>query len=130
ARGGEALARHARAARRGRPVDEGDVVPIPALPSRRAARRARAVNVRSEFPVLAQSVHGKPLVYLDSAATSQKPRAVIDAVSRFYAEDNANVHRGVHSLAERATARLESARARVQKFLNAARSDEIVFVRG
>ena len=87
-------------------------------------------RVRREFPVLAQRVHGKPLVYLDSAATSQKPRAVIDAVSRFYAEDNANVHRGVHALAERATARLESARARVQKFVNAARSDEIVFVRG
>src|SRR5256885_8689777 len=87
-------------------------------------------SVRREFPVLAQRVHGKPLVYLDSAATSQKPRAVIDAVSRFYSEDNANVHRGVHALAERATARLESARASVRTFINAARSDEIVFVRG
>jgi cysteine desulfurase/selenocysteine lyase len=86
--------------------------------------------VRREFPVLAQRVHGKPLVYLDSAATAQKPRAVIDAVSRFYAEDNANVHRGVHALAERATAQLEAARAKVQRFIGAERPEEIVFVRG
>src|SRR5947209_13833242 len=87
-------------------------------------------SARRDFPVLAQRVNGKPLVYLDSAATSQKPRAVIDAISRYYAEDNANVHRGVHALAERATERLESARARVQKFLNASSAGEIVFVRG
>jgi len=88
------------------------------------------VNVRSEFPALAQSVHGKPLVYLDSAATSQKPRAVIDAISHFYERDNANVHRGVHALAERATAQLEDARSTAQHFINAARPDEIVFLRG
>ena len=88
------------------------------------------MNVRSEFPALAQSVHGKPLVYLDSAATSQKPRAVIDAISRFYERDNANVHRGVHALAERATAQLEDARSIAQHFINAARPDEIVFLRG
>ena len=88
------------------------------------------MNVRSEFPALAQSVHGKPLVYLDSAATSQKPRAVIDAISRFYERDNANVHRGVHALAERATAQLENTRSTAQHFINAARPDEIVFVRG
>jgi cysteine desulfurase/selenocysteine lyase len=87
-------------------------------------------KVRRDFPALAQEVHGKPLVYLDSAATSQKPRAVIDAVSRFYAEDNANVHRAVHALAERATARLESARATVQRFIGAGHPHEIVFVRG
>jgi cysteine desulfurase/selenocysteine lyase len=87
-------------------------------------------KVRRDFPALAQEVHGKPLVYLDSAATSQKPRAVIDAVSRFYAEDNANVHRAVHALAERATARLESARAKVQRFIGAGHPHEIVFVRG
>jgi cysteine desulfurase/selenocysteine lyase len=86
--------------------------------------------VRGEFPALAQRVHGKPLVYLDSAATSQKPRAVIDALARFYAQDNANVHRGLHALAERATAQLEQARDRVRRFLNAARASEIVFVRG
>ena len=88
------------------------------------------IDVRGEFPALAQRVHDRPLVYLDSAATSQKPRAVIDALSRFYSEDNANVHRGVHALAERATAQLEGARAKVQRFIGAARADEIVFVRG
>jgi cysteine desulfurase/selenocysteine lyase len=84
----------------------------------------------SEFPALDQNVHGKRLVYLDSAATSQKPRAVIDAISRYYEQDNANVHRGVHALAERATSQLEAARARLQRFVNAARPEEIVFVRG
>jgi cysteine desulfurase/selenocysteine lyase len=88
------------------------------------------MDVRGDFPALDQRVHGKPLVYLDSAATSQKPRAVIDAVSRFYAEDNANVHRGVHALSERATAQLEGAREKVRRFLGAAHAHEIVFVRG
>ena len=88
------------------------------------------MNLRDQFPALAQAVHGKPLVYLDSAATSQKPRAVIEAISRFYEQDNANVHRGVHALAERATARLEDARAKVQRFIGAAHPSEIVFVRG
>jgi cysteine desulfurase/selenocysteine lyase len=85
---------------------------------------------RSEFPVLRTRVHGKPIVYLDNAATTQKPRVVIDAVSRFYAEDNANVHRGVHTLSQRATDAFETARARVKGFLHAAASDEIIFVRG
>jgi cysteine desulfurase/selenocysteine lyase len=75
-------------------------------------------------------VHGKPLVYLDNAATTQKPQAVIDAVSRFYAQDNANVHRGVHALSQRATDAFEAARARVQVFLHAAAAAEIIFVRG
>ncbi len=86
--------------------------------------------IRADFPALSQSVHGHPLVYLDSAATSQKPRAVIDAVARFYAEDNANVHRGVHELSERATAALEAAREKVGRFLGAADAREIVFLRG
>ena len=86
--------------------------------------------IRADFPALLQSVHGRPLVYLDSAATSQKPRAVIDAVARFYAEDNANVHRGVHELAERATLALEGAREKVRRFVNAAEAREIVFLRG
>jgi cysteine desulfurase / selenocysteine lyase len=84
---------------------------------------------RAEFPALDQQVHGKPLVYLDSAATTQKPRAVIDAISRFYERDNANVHRGVHALSERATRAFEGARATVARFLNADRR-EVVFVRG
>ncbi len=86
--------------------------------------------IRADFPALAQSVHGRPLVYLDSAATSQKPRAVIEAVARFYQEDNANVHRGVHELAERATLALEGAREKVRGFVNAAPAAEIVFLRG
>jgi cysteine desulfurase/selenocysteine lyase len=86
--------------------------------------------IRADFPALSQSVHSRPLVYLDSAATSQKPRAVIDAVARFYAEDNANVHRGVHELSERATAAFEGAREKVRRFLGAAHAREIVFLRG
>lgn len=86
--------------------------------------------VRREFPVLAQSVHGKPLVYLDNAASTQKPRAVIEAIARYYEHDNANVHRGVHALGDRATTLYEEARARVQRFLGARSPHEIVFVRG
>ena len=85
---------------------------------------------RNEFPVLRICVHGKPIVYLDNAATTQKPQVVIEAVSRFYAEENANVHRGVHTLSQRATDAFETARARVKSFIHAAASDEIIFVRG
>ncbi len=84
---------------------------------------------RADFPALDQQVHGKPLVYLDSAATTQKPRAVIEAISRFYERDNANVHRGVHALSERATKAFEGARLTVARFLNAD-PREVVFVRG
>jgi cysteine desulfurase/selenocysteine lyase len=87
-------------------------------------------RVRREFPILRETPYGKPLVYLDSAASSQKPQSVIDATSRFYARDNANVHRGVHYLSERATEAYEGARAKVQGFLNAASVNEIVFTRG
>ncbi len=87
-------------------------------------------KVRKDFPILGQEVRGKPLVYLDSAATSQKPRAVIDAVARYYLQDNANVHRGVHLLSERATKEYEGAREKVRRFINAARAEEIIFVRG
>jgi cysteine desulfurase / selenocysteine lyase len=86
--------------------------------------------IRSDFPTLHQQVHGKPLVYLDSAATAQKPRAVIDALTRFYERDNANVHRGLHALSNRATEAYEGARARVARFVNAADPAEIVFTRG
>ena len=87
-------------------------------------------RVRSEFPILGEMPYDKPLVYLDSAATSQKPYAVIDAISGFYSRDNANVHRGVHYLSERATEAYEGARAKVQGFLNAAHASEVVFTRG
>jgi cysteine desulfurase/selenocysteine lyase len=86
--------------------------------------------VRADFPILGQEIYGKPLVYLDSAATGQKPRAVIDAIANYYLEDNANVHRGVHLLSERATQAYEGARGKVKRFINAAHDHEIVFVRG
>jgi cysteine desulfurase/selenocysteine lyase len=87
-------------------------------------------KIRADFPILRQKVHGKPLVYLDNAATTQKPQAVIDAINRYYLLDNSNVHRGVHLLSERATQQYEDARAKVRHFLNAAESREIIFVRG
>ena len=86
--------------------------------------------VRRDFPIFSQRFDGKPLVYLDSAATSQKPQTVIDAVSRFYSAGNANVHRGVYRLSEAATAAFEGARARVAAFLNAPSTREVVFTRG
>jgi cysteine desulfurase/selenocysteine lyase len=88
-----------------------------------------AERIRKDFPALHQQVHGKPLVYLDNAATSQKPQAVIDALVAYYSADNANVHRGVHRLSERATEAYEGARGRIQRHLNAASPREIVFVR-
>ena len=86
--------------------------------------------LRKDFPILDQTVHGHPLVYLDNAATSQKPRAVIDALVRYYERDNANVHRGIHELSNRATNAFEAARERTRKFLNARSSEEIIFTRG
>jgi cysteine desulfurase/selenocysteine lyase len=86
-------------------------------------------EVRRDFPILHQQVYGHPLVYLDNAATSQKPRAVIDAISHYYERDNANIHRGVHFLSEHATEEHEAARRTVQRFLNAADKREIIFVR-
>jgi cysteine desulfurase / selenocysteine lyase len=86
--------------------------------------------IRKDFPILAQHVHGKPLVYLDNAATSQKPKCVIEALTRFYLMDNANIHRGVHQLSERSTLAYEAARGKAQQLLNAAHAREIVFARG
>jgi len=86
--------------------------------------------LRKDFPILDQQVHGQPLVYFDNAATSQKPRAVLDALTRYYEHDNANVHRGIHELSNRATSGFEAARARVATFLNARSADEIIFTRG
>src|SRR5918999_6546457 len=83
-------------------------------------------RIRRDFPILNQKIHGKPLVYLDNAATTQKPQAVIDAMVRSYAEDNANIHRGVHLLSERATLAYEESREKVRRFLNAATSREII----
>ena len=87
-------------------------------------------RVREDFPVLKQTIHGKPLVYLDNAATAQKPRAVIDAIVKFYEVDCANIHRGVHELSQRSTAAYEETRSKVRRFLNARSNHEIIFVRG
>ena len=94
------------------------------------ARTFDVRKIREDFPILKQKVHGKPLVYLDNAATSQKPQAVIDALLHFYLQDCANIHRGVYLLSERSTQAYEDARAKVQRFLNAAEPREIVYVRG
>jgi cysteine desulfurase/selenocysteine lyase len=85
--------------------------------------------IRADFPALDQLVHGRPLVYLDNAATTQKPRAVLDAMQRYYEQDNANVHRGVHTLSERATEAYEGAREKVRTFVNAASVREVIFTR-
>ena len=87
-------------------------------------------KVRHDFPILRQRVRGRTLVYLDNAATSQKPQVVIDAIRQYYERDNANIHRGVHFLSEHATEEYEAARRTVQGFLNAADASEIIFVRG
>jgi len=98
--------------------------------SRKAAAPFDVRAVREDFPILDQTVFGKPLVYLDNAATAQKPRAVIDAITRFYTMDNSNIHRGLHALSERATAAYEGCRSKARAFINAADDREIVFVRG
>lgn len=119
-------------------------LPLPSTPGRfyflsdQAAPRAAplfpaAFNInaiRRDFPALHQQIHGKPLVWFDNAATTQKPQSVITAVSRFFEQDNSNVHRGAHTLATRSTDAYEGARATVQHFLGAASSNEVIFVRG
>ena len=101
----------------------------------KSARAAEASTfdvrrIRADFPILQQRVHGKPLVYLDNAATSQKPRRVLDALMNFYNADCANVHRGVHILSERATQAYEGTRGKVRRFINAGEEHEIIYVRG
>src|SRR5215208_5031002 len=101
-----------------------------------AARRAGAdapfdlQRVRSDFPILHHRIHGRPLVYLDNAATAQKPQSVIDAVSRFYSRENANIHRGVHHLSEQASAAYDCVREKTARFLNARAAREVVFTSG
>jgi cysteine desulfurase/selenocysteine lyase len=106
------------------PLRRQDAAPRPTAPAFDVRR------VRADFPILQQKVHGLPLVYLDNAATAQKPQAVLDALQHYYARDNANVHRAVHLLSERATRAYEEARLKVKRFLGAADAHEIVFVRG
>ena len=102
----------------------------PSTPGGPAAAGLDVARIRQDFPILDQTVNGKPLVYLDNAATSQKPRSVIDAVARYYETENSNIHRGVHTLSQMATDDYEAARSKVQRFINAADLQEIVFVRG
>ncbi len=94
------------------------------------ATRFDVEAVRRDFPILQEQVNGHPLVYLDNAATTQKPRAVIEAISHYYLHDNSNVHRGAHALAERATAKFEGARSAVAEFLNAPHREQILWTRG
>src|SRR5881296_376137 len=82
---------------------------------------------RADFPILDQRVHGQPLIYFDNAATTQKPRAVLDTLRHYYERDNANVHRGIHELSNRATAGFEAARSRAAEFINARSAEEIIF---
>ncbi|GIW82652.1 MAG: cysteine desulfurase [Gemmatales bacterium] len=106
-------------------------VPISPLANARETDASFPVEVyRRDFPILAKTVNGNPLVYLDSAATSQKPRTVLETIERYYTEFNANVHRGVHWLSEQATRLYEDARGKLQRFIGAAEAREIIFVRG
>ncbi|MDP4879860.1 MAG: aminotransferase class V-fold PLP-dependent enzyme, partial [Opitutales bacterium] len=89
-----------------------------------------AARARADFPILATEVRGKPLTYLDNAATGQKPQVLIDAVERYYRAENSNIHRGVHYLSEQATDAYEAARAKVAQFIGIADQDEIIFTRG
>jgi cysteine desulfurase/selenocysteine lyase len=107
----------------GNPGSDGRVAEQPEV-------RFDVAKIRKDFPILEQKVNGKPLVYLDNAATSQKPQSVIDALVRYYSTNNSNVHRGVHTLSQLATDDYEEARGKVRAFLNAAEDREIVFVRG
>src|ERR1051326_8074485 len=87
-------------------------------------------TLREDFPILRERVHGRPLIYFDNAATTQKPRPVLETLRHYYEHTNANVHRGLHELSNRATTAFEAARARAAKFINARSADEIVFTRG
>jgi cysteine desulfurase/selenocysteine lyase len=100
------------------------------LKDSRAATAFNVDRIREDFPILREKVHGKPLVYLDNAATSQKPKAVIDSLVDYYTHYNANVHRAVHLLSTRATAACDDSREKVRRFINAGSTNEIVFVRG
>src|SRR5207237_5575815 len=99
-------------------------------PATRPAAKFDPRKVRADFPILSTTAHGKPLVYLDNGATTQKPRQVIDAITRYYESQNANIHRGVYRLSQIATDLYESARKKVAAFINAADEKECLFVRG
>jgi cysteine desulfurase/selenocysteine lyase len=106
------------------------MIKMPAIESTPGPKTVDWSSFRSDFPILDQRVHGQPLIYFDNAATTQKPRPVLDALRNYYERDNANVHRGIHELSNRATTAFEAARTRAAAFLNARSADEIVFTRG
>ncbi|HYJ16737.1 MAG TPA: cysteine desulfurase [Candidatus Limnocylindria bacterium] len=95
-----------------------------------ASEKFDVARVRQDFPILSRKIHGKPLVYLDNGATSQKPQCVIDAIDHYYRAENSNIHRGVHHLSEQATAAYEAARGKLRGFINAGSDRQIIFVRG
>src|SRR6516165_11462597 len=105
-----------------------DSVPVSTMEQTHSTRHT-AEEIRKDFPILARQVHGKPLVYLDSTASSQKPVAVIEAMRDYYEMYHANVHRGVYEISEEATARMEKARVKVARFINAHRSKQVIFTR-
>src|SRR5574340_53130 len=100
---------------------------VPVTTTQQGARSA--ADIRKDFPILSRRVHGKPLVYLDSTASSQKPYAVIEAMSAYYETTHANVHRGVYEISEEATAKMEKARVKVARFINARHSKQVIFTR-
>ncbi|MFM7682700.1 MAG: aminotransferase class V-fold PLP-dependent enzyme, partial [Bacteroidota bacterium] len=87
-------------------------------------------EIREEFPALRQQIYGKNLIYFDNGATSQKPQLVLDAINKFYSKENANIHRGVHFMSQKATTEYEESRKRIQKYINARKSEEIIFTKG
>src|SRR5438093_11167092 len=101
-----------------------------AVPKKKMKKMPDWSALRADFPILEQKVHGHPLIYFDNAATTQKPRAVLETLRNYYERDNANVHRGIHELSNRATTAFEAARSRSAHFINARSADEIVFTRG
>lgn len=103
---------------------------ISTIPTQQQQKTIDWAKLRADFPILDQKVHGHPLIYLDNAASSQKPNAVINALDHYYKRDNANVHRGIHELSNRATTAFEASRVRTAEFINAKTPDEIIFTRG
>ena len=96
----------------------------------KAIQKRKLENIREEFPILHQKINGEDLVYLDNAASTQKPKAVINAIKYYYENDHSNVHRGVHSLSVRATEAYESSREKVSEFVNSPDKDQIIFTKG
>lgn len=111
-------------------IDEKKNIKSVSSPSGRSGGAFDVSKIRKDFPILSRKVNGKPLIYLDSGATAQKPKQVIDAITKYYSEQNANIHRGVHSLSQEITTAYENARATIQKHINAKHSHEIIFTNG